>query len=75
MFSKSGDFRRIGNLVGMSLVNGGSGFPCFAPAMFDYICGKPISSIAIPIDEIPDVQLQQALKKVFDNFIFITYTL
>ena len=31
----------------MSLVNAGSGFPFFAPAMYQYVCGKHVSSIKI----------------------------
>ena len=39
--------QKIGILTGMSLVNGGSWFSFFAPAMYRYVCGKDISSIEI----------------------------
>ena len=61
---QAGDFKRIGILVGMSLVQGGSGFPFFAPAMYDYMCGKDVCSLVPTVDEIPDAQLKITLVEV-----------
>ena len=49
----------------MSLIQGGSGFPFFAPSMYDYICGRDVCSIAPTVDEIPDAQLKTALVEVY----------
>ena len=35
--SQEGVFLKIGMLMGVSLVQGGSGFPFFAPSMYQYI--------------------------------------
>ena len=70
--SQSGDFKRIGILVGMSLIQGGSGFPFFAPSMYDYICGKDICDIKPTIEEVPDAQLKATLTEVHLHVIFHT---
>lgn len=36
------DFQKVGTLVGMSIIHGGSRYPFFAPSMYQYICGKGI---------------------------------
>lgn len=51
-------------LIGMSLIQGGSGYPFFAPAVYDYICGQDVCNIVPTIDEIPDAQLKTALVEV-----------
>ena len=51
-------------LIGMSLIQGGSGYPFFAPAVYDYICGQEVCNIVPTIDEIPDAQLKTALVEV-----------
>jgi hypothetical protein len=48
----------------MSLLNGGSGFPMFAPVIFEYISGHDVSSIEISTGEVPDYELRHALVKV-----------
>ena len=45
--------------MGMSITQGGSGYPYFAPSMYKYICGEDVCSIEPEIDEIPDFQLQK----------------
>ena len=52
--------KRIGNLVGMSIVQGGSGFPFFAPSMNDDICGTNVCNIA-PTVEVPDTEVKAVL--------------
>lgn len=51
-------------LIGMSLVQGGSGFPFFAPSVYEYICGKELCSITIGRDEIPCSEVNNTLTKV-----------
>ena len=50
--------------MGMSITQGGSGYPYFAPSMYKYICGEDVCSIEPEIDEIPDFQLQKTLVEV-----------
>ena len=49
----------------MSLVQGDSGYPFFAPAVYEYICGRDIGSISPAVDEIPDAQLKTTLVEVY----------
>ena len=51
-------------LTGMSLIQGGSGYPFFAPSVYDYICGQDVCSIVPTIDEILDPELKTALVEV-----------
>ena len=51
-------------LIGISLVQGGSGFPFFAPSIYDYISGVDLCSIVIQRDEIPDSDIALTLEKV-----------
>jgi hypothetical protein len=57
-------FRQLGVVVGVSLVQGGSGYPFFAPAVYSYLCGQDISRIKVEIGEIPDLELKDFLEKV-----------
>ena len=61
---KTGEFRRIGLLVGMALIQGGSGFPYFSPAVYSYICGHDVNTIDISVDEVVNADLRAALNKV-----------
>ena len=58
---QEGVFKRVGILVGMSLVQGGAGYPFFAPSVYAYICGKDICCISPSVDEVPDPQVKDAL--------------
>ena len=49
----------------MSLVNGGSGFPYFAPAMYSYLSGQDVCSIVATVEEVPNAELKAALTKVW----------
>ena len=44
---QSGDFKSLGILVGMSLVQGGSGSPFFAPSVYDYITGLDMCRLIV----------------------------
>ena len=48
----------------MSLVNGGSGFPYFAPAVYSYLSGQDVCSIVATVDEVPNAELKDVLVKV-----------
>ena len=57
-------YTRIGILVGMSIVQGGSGYQFFAPSVYEYICGKDICELSPSVDEIPDYDVRQCVLKV-----------
>lgn len=57
-------FRSIGIVMGMSLMQGGSGYPYFAPCIFDYLCGKDLAEIMVSREDIPDGDMLLALEKV-----------
>ena len=62
---QDGVYKRVGILVGMSLVQGGSGYPFFAPSVYNYIIGKDICTIHPDVAEIPDVDVKGCVVKVY----------
>lgn len=52
------------------MMQGGSGYPFFAPCVFQYICGKELSEIMISRDEIPDQEIVSALQRVLHDSLF-----
>jgi hypothetical protein len=54
------------NANGVSIVQGGSGYPYFAPSTFSYISGEDTCSIVATQDEIPDPEVEEALQKVIN---------
>lgn len=67
IFSKSGEFKRIGILVRMSFLNGGSGYPYFAPAIYSYISGQDVCDIVTTVEEVPNDELKAVLLLCFHN--------
>lgn len=63
-FYQKGDFRRIGILVGMSFIHGGSGYPFFTPSLYTYVCGENVCNISPLITEVPDHELRTVLVEV-----------
>ena len=57
---QEGVYRRVGVLVGMSIVQGGSGCPFFAPSVYECIAG----SIYPDVEEIPDFDVKNCVVKV-----------
>ena len=51
-------------LMGMSLVQKGSGFPFFVPCVYAYLIGTDVCSITVGQDEIPDPEVKEVLQKV-----------
>ena len=64
MMLQSGYFIRVGILVGMSFIHGGSGYPFFAPSLFKYICGEGLCNIKPSIEEVPETELRMILTEV-----------
>lgn len=48
----------------MSLLNGGSGYPYFAPAIYSYISGEDVCDIISTVEEVPNAELKAVLLKV-----------
>ena len=51
--------------MAMSLAQDGSGFPFFAPPLYQYICGTEISSVKIAADDVPKVEVKAFLDEVY----------
>ena len=61
---QEGFFKKIGILVGMSIIQGGSGYPFFSPSVYEYICGKELDTIRPALEEVPNLSLQAMLSQV-----------
>ena len=48
-------------LIGVSVVQDGSGYPYFAPSTFSYLCHMSTHSIIATPEDIPDAKVQQPL--------------
>ena len=51
-------------LIGVSIVQGGSGYPFFAPSTFSYLCGADLCLIVVGREEIPDPEVEKTLHEV-----------
>ena len=51
-------------LMGISIVQGGSGYPFFGPSTFSYLCGNDLPSIAVGRNEIADANVEHMLQEV-----------
>ena len=56
-------FRKFGMLIGVSLVQGGSGVPFFAPSTFQYICSGDICSLKVGRSEVPHKSIHDIIDK------------
>ncbi|CAI8034740.1 G2/M phase-specific E3 ubiquitin-protein ligase [Geodia barretti] len=61
---QEGVYRRVGVLMGVSLIQGGSGYPFFAPSTFSYLSGTDVCSILVGCDEIPDIEVKKTLQEI-----------
>ena len=73
---QSGKFKAVGELMAVSIVQGGSGFPFFSECMFKYLCGADIRSIRISLCEVPHYSVKTLLEKVqvYSAYLFASYT-
>ena len=51
-------------LIGVSIVQGGSGYSFFAPSTFSYLRGADLCSIVVGREEIPDPEVEKTLQEV-----------
>ena len=50
--------------MAMSLVQEGSGFPYFAPPVYEYLCGAELSSIKVTVDDVPNLEVRAFIEEV-----------
>lgn len=55
--------------MGVSLIQGGSGYPLFAPSTFSYMSGSDVCSTLVGREEIADPEVKQALDEVCTYYI------
>ena len=58
-------YHRLGQLVAMSVVMGGSGLHTLSQSVFSYLSRTPVSTIIVDISEVPDVEVKQMLENVY----------
>ena len=58
------DWYNLGVYTTMSVMQGGSGFPFMADAVYNYFCTGDSTGIIVPNDKVPNHILRCALEKV-----------
>ena len=53
-------------------MQGGLGFPFFAPSVYSYISGVNLCDIACTIDEVPDMELRNKLDQVCNRWLILS---
>lgn len=54
----------LGQIASMCLVQGGASFRVLSRPVFDYICGKELGDIIVPVNELDNVQVRDLIHKV-----------
>lgn len=54
----------MGQLMAMSLVQEGSGFPYIAPPVYEYLCGAELSTIDPTIEDVPNLEVKSFIEEV-----------
>ena len=57
-------YYKIGQLMAMSILQQGSGFPFIAPCVYQYISDVSLSSIDISIEDVLNVEVRSIIDKV-----------
>ena len=50
--------------MAISLLQEGSGFPFFAPPIYQYLCGADIATIEVAMEDIPDFEVRNLIEEV-----------
>ena len=75
IFSKAGHFKAMGCYAGMSIAQGGPGFPILADALFRYMTTGQTTGIKVPSEHLP-LQLQSVVAEVLGyKFLYLQYML
>ena len=67
-------YYKLGQLASMCLVQGGARFNILSLAVFDYICGKDISNIIIPFEDVMHLQAKELINEV-SRYVLVGYAL
>lgn len=57
-------FYLIGQLMAMTIINCGGGYPFFAPSVYSYLCGIALNDIVVHSDEVPDYEMKTMINEV-----------
>ncbi len=57
-------FLKVGQLMAMSFIHGGNGFPFLSPSVFKYLCGVSLPNIDVDVTEIPDIEVRFIAEEV-----------
>ncbi len=57
-------FFHVGQLMAMSLVQQGSGFPFIAPPVYQYLCGTEMHMIELTTEDVPNYEVRLLLHEV-----------
>jgi len=63
-FSQRNDFLHIGWYAGMSLIQGGPGFPLLADAVYHYLCTGEITGMTATVEDLP-LMIKQLVQQVY----------
>ena len=66
-------YHKIGQLLAMSVVQGGSGVHALGESVYRYLSATPVSDIIVSITKVPDPEVKKMLEKVC-NFHYCTHT-
>ena len=62
--------------MAMSIYQGGSGFPFFGKATFDYICSQDMDKLAVIAEETPDPIIRKVIEEVcYDAYVYYICTI
>ena len=60
-YRQNHDFKYMGTLIAMPIVQGGLGFPVLVPHIYEYITSGDYLRACIPIEDVPDPQVRHLL--------------
>ena len=64
IFTQNGVYYRLGQLMAMALLQGGSSLNILTQSVINYLCGMKPQDIVVGVNEIADVNLKRILEKV-----------
>ena len=57
-------YYKIGQLMSMSLLQGGSGFPYLAPPIYQYFSGVEIFALNVSMEDVASFELRSIIEEV-----------
>ena len=69
-------YYKLGQLASMCLVHGGAGFNILSLGVFEYVCGKDISNIIIPFEDVMHLEAKELINEVSRyRYVLVRYAL